>query len=139
LTRHNIAHAFGFSTPDLTQNNFRASVGVVYLFGRVQESSPQAQRGSTGNQQCAGSSEAALLGVVGCDTSGGFKVASVKAGSPAALCGLRPGDIVMSIDGRAIHSSHDIETAIAANTSGTIKVGYMIQGNDLTERDTKVR
>jgi hypothetical protein len=45
----------------------------------------------------------------------------------------------MSIDGRAIHSSHDIETAIAANTSGTIKVGYMIQGNYLTERDTKVR
>jgi S1-C subfamily serine protease len=51
---------------------------------------------------------------------------------------LRPGDIVTSIDGRAVSSSRDIENAVALNTSGTVKVGYMIQGSFLTEREVKV-
>ena len=138
LTRHNIAKAFGFSAPTLNQNNFRASVGMVFLFGRAEWSRPQEHTAGAGYQQCAGTSEAAVLGIVGCDSSGGYKVASVRPGSPASLCGLRPGDIVTSIDGRAVSSSRDIENAVALNTSGTIKVGYMIQGSFLTEREVKV-
>jgi hypothetical protein len=38
-----------------------------------------------------------------------------------------------------VRSSNEIETAIAANTSGTVKVGYMIQANFLVEHEAKVR
>jgi S1-C subfamily serine protease len=90
-------------------------------------------------ESCAGSSEAALLGVVGCGSDNGLRVTSVQSGSPAAQAGIVPGDIITSIDGRPVHSSHEIETAIAANTSGTIKIAYMIKGNWLTEHEVKVR
>ena len=139
LTRHNIAKALGFPVPTTSQNNFRASVGIVFLFGSAEWSSPRGQGGSVNHQECANTSEAPLLGIVGCDTSGGFKVASVHPGSPASACGLKPGDVVTSIDGRAVYSSHEIETAIGANASGNIRVGYMIQGNFLTERTVKAR
>jgi hypothetical protein len=146
LTRHNIANALGFSTPALTQNNFRASVGIVYVFGRVvQESSPRAERSPRADKRnintppCAGSSEAALLGIIGCDSGNGVTVKSVQSGSPAATAGIQAGDVITSIDGRAVRSAHDIEIAIGASTSGTVRLGYMIQGNFLTERAVKVR
>ena len=41
--------------------------------------------------------------------------------------------------GKQVHSSLDIEAAIAANASGTVKVGYLIRGTWLTERDINVR
>jgi membrane-associated protease RseP (regulator of RpoE activity) len=130
-------HNFVAPLESFTQNNFRVSVGVVYSFGGGREVAPHGPR-KIAVPQCEGSSEAALLGVMGCGVSGGFKVTSVHSGSPAARAGITPGDIVATIDGRPVHSSNEIETAIAANTSGTIRVGYMIQGNYLTERDTKV-
>jgi opacity protein-like surface antigen len=140
LTHHNIFGPIGSS---FTQNNIRATVGIAYVFGATREGSPRAERApraerkTVASQPCAGSSEAALLGVVGCSANAGFRVTSVH--WPAAQIGIVPGDIVTSIDGRPVHDSHEIETAIAANTSGTAKVGYMIQGNYLTEREVKVR
>ena len=146
LTRHNIANALGFSTPNLTQNNFRASVGVVYVFGgvkevgRVQEPrSPRADKRNINAPSCADSGEAALLGVIGCGTASGVTVKSVQSGSPAYMAGIRTGDVITSIDDRAVRNAHDIEAAIAANTSGTVRLGFMIQGNFLTEREVKVR
>lgn len=140
LTHHNI---FGSSGASYTQNNFRASIGIVYLFGGENESAPRTGRTPRAERKqapsCVGSSEAALLGVVGCSADNGFRVTSVQSGSPAARAGIAPGDIVVSIDGRAVHDSREIETAIGANTSGAVKIGYMIRGNFLTEREVKVR
>ena len=80
-----------------------------------------------------------MLGVMVCSADGGLRVTSVRSSSPAARAAILPGDIVTSIDGRPVRSSDDIETDIAANISGTVKVGYMIQGNFLVEHEAKVR
>ncbi len=90
-------------------------------------------------QPCERGNEAAMLGVMVCSVDGGLRVTSVRSGSPAARAAILPGDIVTSIDGRPVRSSNDIETDIATNISGTVKVGYMIQGNFLVEHEAKVR
>jgi opacity protein-like surface antigen len=135
LTQHNI-----FGGPAYTQNNFRVSAGIVYTFGGRREASTR----STDHQkpalpQCEGSSEAALLGVMGCGDGTGVKVTSVLPGSPASQAGISPGDTITDIDGRPVRSSHDIEAAIAANATGTVKIRYMIRGVWLTEREAKIR
>jgi len=140
LTKHNILlELVSGNNSSLTQNNFRASVGVVYEFGGTHESAPRPERTKSIAQGCAESSEAVLLGVMGCGADSGLRVTSVRSGSPAAHAGIAPGDIVASIDGRSVHDSREIEMAIAANTSGTIKIGYMIKGSWLTEREVKLR
>ncbi len=144
LTHHNF---LGIQGVTYTQNNFRASVGIVYTFGRRGERSPRPERTSTprsanpkySSPGCEDSSEAALLGVVGCSVENGLKVTTVRSGSPAIQAGISPGDIITEIDGRPVHSSHDIEAAIAGSASGTVKVSYMIRGAWLTEREAKIR
>jgi len=134
LTRHNILGAQSF-----TQNNFRASVGIVYLFGTTREADPRVERKTISSQQCVGSSEAASLGIAGCSTADGLRVSAVRPGSPASQAGIVPGDIVTRIDGRPVRSTEDIQTATAANTTGIVRIGYMIQGNFSTEREAKLR
>ena len=68
LTHHNI---FGPPGQTFTQNNFRASVGIVYIFGGHREAAPRADQPMAG-PQCEGSSEAAALGAVGCSVDYGF-------------------------------------------------------------------
>lgn len=83
LTHHNI---FGIPGVTYSQNNFRASAGIVYTFGGSREHSPwpgaSAPRANS-SPQCEDSSEAALLGVVGCSTELGVRVTSVRPRSPA--------------------------------------------------------
>ena len=131
FTRHNI-----FGGPSFTQNNIRASVGIVYTFGgtgqgrldrRNQASRALGQRASTEPVQTGSTGEAASLGVFGYESEYGFKITSVRAGSPAAQIYLNPGDIILKIDGREVHNSRDVESAIAASTSGTIRVSCLVQ------------
>jgi Outer membrane protein beta-barrel domain/PDZ domain len=137
LTHHNI---FGSVLDSYTQNNFRASVGVVYMFGGAREPSPRSQRDNRRPATaCSNPAEAALLGVSGCGISSGFEVSSVRPGSPASAAGISPGDVITSIDGRAVRDSREIEQAIAANTSGVVKIDYLIKGSWSTERDVKLR
>jgi membrane-associated protease RseP (regulator of RpoE activity) len=141
-TRHNI-----FGGPPFTQNNFRASAGIVYMFGGgMSEGRDRHDRDHRDmNRQvetatpCDSKSEAALLGVVGCGSEGGLKVTTVRPGSPAAQVGITPGDIVTMIDGRPVQNSRDIELAIAASTTGIVKITYSIKGNWATVREVKVR
>jgi hypothetical protein len=96
------------------------------------------QRAGT-SAQIAATSEAALLGVAGYATEAGFRVTSVRAGSPAAQAGINASDIISKIDGKEVHRSLDIESAISANASGTVRVTYMIKGAWLAEREVRVR
>jgi hypothetical protein len=135
FTRHNI-----FGGPRVTQVNIRVSAGLVFMFGGRAPTGTRApeQRGGT-SAQVAATSEAALLGVAGYATEAGLRVTSVRAGSPAAQVGIKPGDVITKIDGRDVHSGHDVESAIAASASGTVRVTYLIKGAWLSEQEIKVR
>ena len=63
----------------------------------------------------------------------------MRSGSPASAAGISPGDVITSIDGRAVRDSREIEQAIAANTSGVVKIDYLIKGSWSTEHDVKLR
>ena len=128
-------------------NNVGASAGIVFRFGGTAQAR---QRGVTSVQRetppVANTGEAPLLGVVGYATDEGLKVTSVRPGSPAEKIFLKPGDVISKIDDKEVKNGRDIESAVAASTSGTIKVtgldkaeiggyGDMIQ----FERKIKVR
>jgi serine protease Do len=49
---------------------------------------------------------------------GGFRVRSVAPGSPAARGGVRPGDLIVSVDGTAIDSREAFETALSTRGPG---------------------
>jgi hypothetical protein len=123
------------------QNNFRVSAGVVLKFGGSgwNEKPARAQRTQNSQGVPSTASEAILLGVSGYETEGGVHITVVRADSPAARAGLRPGDVVFSIDGQRVRNSREIESAIATSASGIVKVGYLIQGNYSVEKETKIR
>jgi S1-C subfamily serine protease len=53
----------------------------------------------------------------GLDDSQGVGVAGVQPDSPAAEAGLRPGDILVQVNRRAVGSIDDVKAAMAANDS----------------------
>jgi S1-C subfamily serine protease len=56
----------------------------------------------------------------------GVVVASVRAGSPAAAAGIRPGDAIVSVDGKPIVSTDDLATVLAMLRPGqTVPVGIV--------------
>jgi membrane-associated protease RseP (regulator of RpoE activity) len=128
----------------VTADGIQTVVGITYKFGGTRQAgSGGKSRATSAPTQTEPASEAALLGVSGYATEAGFKITSVRAGSPAAKIFLKPEDVVSQIDGREVHSSRDIEAAIAASASGTIKVSCLIHtavlGMMPSEREVKVR
>jgi hypothetical protein len=95
--------------------------------------------GGSGPSRPTGGGEVGLLGAVVSAVGQGVKVTFVRAGSPAARAGINPGDVVLRIDCQEVHNGDDIESAIAANTSGTLWVNYLIKGAWLSEQQIKVR
>jgi hypothetical protein len=89
--------------------------------------------------QPAPGNEAGLFGARGHASESGLKVTSVETGSRAAQVGIHPGDVVLRIDCQQVHSSQDIESAIAANLSGIAWVSYLIKGTWLTDQEIKLR
>ena len=66
---------------------------------------------------------------------GGAVVARVTPGSAAEQAGLRSGDVIVTLDGRAIAGSSDLRNAIGLLRVGTrIKVGILRKGKQLTLR-----
>jgi putative serine protease PepD len=65
-----------------------------------------------------GSAAHAWFGVQAQTTSRGVALAKVTAGSPAARAGLGRRDVVVSIDGRGVHTSAELADAVAAHKPG---------------------
>ncbi len=61
----------------------------------------------------------ALAGSFGLPRAGGALVSSVEDKSPAAKAGLKPGDVVLKIDGREIGSSIDLSSRVSVMKPGT--------------------
>ena len=63
----------------------------------------------------------------------GALVAEAQAGSPADKAGLKAGDVIVAIDGRAVRNSRDLARTIASLDPGTrVKVTYARGGRDAT-------
>lgn len=79
----------------------------------------------------------AYLGVATSDSAdpSGALVGSVSAGSPAARAGLRSGDVVTEIDGRAIAGRGDLVAAISEHEPGE-KIELSVRRGSSTETVT---
>jgi serine protease Do len=61
----------------------------------------------------------ALAGSFGLSKAGGALISSVEDGSPAQKAGLKPGDVVLKIDGAEISSSIELSSRVATLKPGT--------------------
>src|SRR5579875_2208985 len=67
----------------------------------------------------------------------GVLISSVVPGSPAAKAGLKPGDIITSIDGQKIHNGDELINNISSRKPGTtVTVGYVRNGKPETAQVT---
>jgi putative serine protease PepD len=63
----------------------------------------------------------------------GVEVTDVRSGSPAEQAGLAVGDVVTSLDGRAITTAQELQSAVDARKPGDeITVGYVHNGTNRT-------
>jgi serine protease Do len=107
----------GFAMPSNT---------VVDVYNDLISPSHKVTRGSIGIQFREGLS-GAVNRVYG--FKNGVLVQEVQPGGPADKAGLRPGDIINTIDGRAIKDGEDLVNEIASRKPGsTIRLGFMRDG-----------
>ena len=93
--------------------------------------------GSIAKQLIAdGSVQHAYLGVSVTEPSGdtaGVQVAEVRSGSPAEDAGLAAGDVITSVDGKAVTTAQELQGAVDAKQPGdTIIVDYLRNGASRT-------
>jgi len=75
----------------------------------------------------------ALAESFGLKEAKGVIVAGILRNGPAAVAGLKPGDIILDIDNTAIHDSHDVMIATAKKTPGaSVNIQIIRQGNEMT-------
>jgi serine protease Do len=107
----------GFAMPSNT---------VVSVYNDLISPSHKVTRGSIGIQFREGLS-GAVNRVYG--FKNGVLVQEVQPGGPADKAGLKPGDIINAIDGRAIKDGNDLVDEIASRRPGsTARLGYMRDG-----------
>ncbi len=114
----------GFAMPSNT---------VVSVYNDLISPSHKVTRGSIGIQFREGLS-GAVNRVYG--FKNGVLVQEVQPGGPADKAGLKPGDIITSIDGRSIKDGNDLVNEIASRRPGsTVRMGYVRDGK---QADTTV-
>jgi serine protease Do len=65
--------------------------------------------------------------------NGGVRISTVTPKAPAALAGLEPGDIIVSIDGKSIKDGDELVADISSRKVGsTVQLGYLRDGKSHT-------
>ena len=59
----------------------------------------------------------------------GAWVRRIEAGSPAEAAGLRPGDVLVAVDGVPIGRPHDLKTLISARAPGEVVILTIVRGD----------
>ena len=96
-------------------------------------SSSARQSADSRSTTLSGNAKGEWFGISGNTSEQGFKVSSVRVGSPAAELGLQAGDVLVRVDCRPVHNLQDLESAFGGSTS-TLWVSYLIQGSWLTDK-----
>jgi putative serine protease PepD len=90
-------------------------------------------RSVAGQLISSGKAEHAYLGVSLSSSSTTARVAAVRSGTPAARAGLKAGDVITALDGKAIASSGELESAIGAHKPGdSVSLTYTRNGTSHT-------
>ena len=63
----------------------------------------------------------------------GAWVRVVEAGSPAEAAGLRPGDVLVAVDGVPIGRPHDLRTLVSARAPGEVVILTIVRGDQTLE------
>ena len=125
----------GVNTAIFTQSSGYEGIGfampsntVVEVYNDLISPSHKVTRGSIGIQFREGLS-GAVNRVYG--FKNGVLVQQVQPGGPADKAGLKPGDIITSIDGRAIKDGTDLVNEIASRRPGSsVRLGYTRDGKE---------
>lgn len=95
------------------QKTLPLTIGTLPSQGVAASEDSQANQGQWGLQLQNLTPEMARS--LGLSDGQGVRVVAVRPGSPAAEAGLRPGDIMLQVNRRAVGSVDDVKTAIAAD------------------------
>jgi Do/DeqQ family serine protease len=111
----------GFAVP---ANMVKVVVGQLERFGRV-------RRGKIGVAVQSVTPDIAAAG--GLAQAKGAIIGTVEKGSPAERAGLKAGDVIIDIDGKAVLSASDLRNRIGLRESGSkVTVTYLRQGQQHT-------
>jgi regulator of sigma E protease len=77
-------------------------------------------------------------GFAGWGEQADIEIASALVGSPASKAGLKPGDVIMSVDGQPIHSTPKVHDIINSNAGKPVDVVYSREGKLMNARLTPV-
>jgi|SRR5579863_3519596 len=126
FTKHDFSG--GISGIATHQNNFRASVGVVFLFGG------QTARSISQGPHRVTSTEAMQIPALGVYVApradnAGARITEVASGGVASLAGLHPDDLIISVNGAQIKTPTELAAALSGAAPGSsVHLGYMIRG-----------
>lgn len=123
FTRHNI-----FGGPSVTQNNVRASAGIVYSFGGI-EHAPKTSRQSAQRNSGAGML-IPLLGITAAiGNNPGAEVTDEAPNGVAALAGIRVGDVINAVDGKPVSTPMELAAELVSHQAGDkVRIGFLIRG-----------
>jgi serine protease Do len=124
----------GINTAILTDTNAYAGVGfampsntVVNVYNQLIAPEHRVARGSIGIMFNA-QENPAISRVYGAG-AGGVTVSDVTAGSPAERAGIKVGDTIVSVDGKAVKNGDELVSDIASRKPGTkVGVGFVRNG-----------
>lgn len=115
-----IAQGIGFSIP---ANTARFVVSQLLTHGRV-------RRGYLGIAARQRPVDRRLVRHHGLTLETAVEVVSVEAGGPAASAGIRPGDLVVTLDGKAVGGIDDLHRILGEEEIGVPKMLAVLRGKD---------
>jgi S1-C subfamily serine protease len=120
--------AIGMDTAASTGFVFRSTAGDGYAIpiAKALSIAKTIEAGRTTPRVHVGGT--AFLGIQAQTVSGGIAVVGVVAGGPAASAGLRPGDVITTVDGRALTSASSLTSYLLTKKPGsTVTVTFVDQ------------
>ncbi len=130
FSRHNI-----FGGPSFTQNNVRASVGIVYSFGTIRSAKTEPRQPMRQPTRGASGMTIPSLGVnVAIGNNQGAEITDEAPNSVAALASLHPGDVINAVDGKPVRTPMELAAELSGRAAGDkIRLGYLVRGQWQTE------